>query len=77
MNVKTLYGDVQVKLQGGIGSNEVKSLSNYGINHLPPNDGRKGTHYVKFRVNVPKSLNKDERSLYEQLMTEEERSLQK
>ena len=37
MKVKTLYGDVTIKLPAGTQHDEKKKISNYGIHKLPPN----------------------------------------
>ena len=55
--IKTLYGDVKMKVSPGTQHDERKKISNYGIQKLPPNHHQKGNHYVSFKIVIPKVLN--------------------
>ena len=37
VKVKTLYGDIRMKIDPGTQHNEKKKISNYGVQKLPPN----------------------------------------
>lgn len=37
VNVKTLYGDIRMKVDPGVQHNDKKKISNYGVQKLPPN----------------------------------------
>lgn len=59
--VKTLYGNVTIKIPPGTQHEERKKISNYGIQKLPPNHHQKGNHYVSIKVVIPKKLTDDQR----------------
>jgi len=59
IKVRTLYGDVKMKVPAGTQHDERKKMSNYGVNKLPPNHHNKGNHYVTIKVVVPKKLSPD------------------
>lgn len=71
--VKTLYGNVTIKLPPGTQHEERKKISNYGIQKLPPNHHQKGNHYVTIKVLIPKKLSPDQReAMLEYAKTEKE-----
>lgn len=37
VKVRTLYGDVRMKIDSGTQHNDKKKISNYGVQKLPPN----------------------------------------
>jgi len=55
--IKTLYGDVKLKVSPGTQHDERKKITNYGIPKLPPNHHQKGNHFVTFKIVIPKILN--------------------
>ena len=61
LTVKTLYGNVTIKIPAGTQHEERKKISNYGIQKLPPNHHQKGNHYVSIKVVIPKKLTDDQR----------------
>ena len=71
VEVNTLYGKVQLKVEPGTNSGDKKRLSNYGITHLPPNQSNRGHHVVEFKVVIPKTLTDRQRELFKQLAEEE------
>ena len=56
IKVKTLYGDIKMKIPSGTQHDEKKKMSNYGIQKLPPNNQHKGNHYVQIKITIPKRL---------------------
>ena len=56
LTVKTLYGNITIKIPPGAQHEERKKISNYGIQKLPPNHHQKGNHYVTIKVVIPKKL---------------------
>ena len=64
LSVPLLAGkSVQMKIPAGTQSGDQLRLSGYGL----PKKGGKGDVYVVISVNVPESLNKEERELWEKL----------
>lgn len=63
--VKTLNGDVKVSINPGTQHNEKKRLVNMGISKLPPNHRQKGDHYVSFKIEIPKTINDEQRKAIE------------
>lgn len=57
VKVRTLYGDVRMKIDPGTQHNDKKKVSNYGVTKLPPNHHSKGNQYVTIKVVIPKRLN--------------------
>ncbi len=57
LNVKTLYGDVKMKIDQGTQNEDKKKIANYGVQKLPPNHHQKGNHYVTVKIIIPKKLN--------------------
>jgi len=54
--VKTLYGDIRMKIDPGTNHNDKKKISNYGVQKLPPNHHQKGNQYVTVKILIPKKL---------------------
>ncbi len=69
VSVKTLYGDVKIKIPAGCRDGQVFKIKGKGIPHLG-NEHRKGDHYVQIRIDVPKKLTKKQKDLLEQLQKE-------
>jgi DnaJ-class molecular chaperone len=42
VQVKTLYGDIRMKIDPGTQHNDKKKIANYGVQKLPPNHHQKG-----------------------------------
>lgn len=63
--VKTLYGNVTIKIPPGTQHEERKKISNYGIQKLPPNHHQKGNHYVTIKVVIPKKISFEQREAME------------
>ena len=61
VKVKTLYGDIRMKIDPGTQHSDKKKITNYGVQKLPPNHHQKGNHYVTIKVVIPKNLNKEQR----------------
>jgi molecular chaperone DnaJ len=59
IKVKTLYGDIKMKVDAGSQHSDKKKITNYGVQKLPPNHHQKGNHYVTIKVVIPKKLNKE------------------
>jgi DnaJ-class molecular chaperone len=59
VNVKTLYGDVRMKIAPGTQHDDKQKISNYGIAKLPPNQHEKGNHYVTICIVIPKRLTQE------------------
>jgi molecular chaperone DnaJ len=68
VDVQTLYGDVELKVDAGVDLSVKKRLSKYGVPNLPPNGSKKGNHYVDFMLQIPKKMSADERAIYQELL---------
>lgn len=42
ITIRTLYGDIKMKVDPGTQNDEKKKISNYGVQKLPPNHHQKG-----------------------------------
>lgn len=58
--IKTLTGEIKIDINPGTQHNDRKRLVGAGINKLPPNHRTKGDHYVSFKIEIPKNLNKEQ-----------------
>ena len=65
LSVKTLYGDVKMKIDPGSQNEDKKKIANYGVQKLPPNHHQKGNHYVTVKIIIPKKLNEAQRKAME------------
>ena len=65
LTVKTLYGDVKMKIDPGSQNEDKKKIANYGVQKLPPNHHQKGNHYVTVKIIIPKKLNEAQRKAME------------
>lgn len=61
INVKTVEGDVKLKVPAGTQPNTVIRLSQRGIKHI--RGSGKGDHYVQIKVVVPKNLSSQQKEL--------------
>jgi len=66
--VKTIHGDVKLKIPTGTDSETVFKLKGYGVPRV--GIAGKGDLYVKIIIDTPKKLSKKERELYEELAKE-------
>ena len=69
ISVKTIEGDVKIKVPGGTQPGTLIRLSGRGVPRL--RGGGKGDHYVKVKVVVPKKLGHKEKQILEDLLKEE------
>ncbi len=65
IDVKTLDGEVEVKIPAGIQSGKVLKLKNKGVPVLGHSD--RGDHLITVEVHTPTKLSKKEKQLYKQL----------
>ena len=63
--LRTLRGDVELKVKSGTQPNEQVLLRNRGIHKL--NGGERGHQYVRFIVETPRNLTEEQRELLEEL----------
>lgn len=68
INVKTIYGNVKLKIPAGTQSGKVFKLKSYGMPRL--NTDQKGDHYLKIVLDIPLKLSKKEKELYIELAKE-------
>ena len=68
VEVATLDGTCKIKVPPGTQSHKKTRLKGYGLPHF--NGKGKGDLYVRFVVNIPKKLDKKQRSLLEELVKE-------
>jgi len=66
--VKTIHGDVKLKIPAGTESGQMFKVKGYGVEKTGA--GAKGDHYVKIKVDIPKKLSRKEKQLYEELVKE-------
>ena len=66
--VKTIHGEVQMKIPAGTISDKTFKLKDYGV--VKVGSDQKGDHHVKIKVDIPQKLSKKERQLYEELSKE-------
>lgn len=64
IEVKTIHGKVKLKVPPGTQPGSLIRIKGKGVLTLR---GSAGDHYVRAKVEVPKTLTKDEKKLYEQL----------
>jgi len=73
--VKTVHGEVKLKIPAGTQSHTNFKIKNYGAPKL--NSSVRGDHFVKIVVEIPKKLSRKERDLFEKLATESGVNLKK
>lgn len=64
VEVKTVYGKVKLRIPAGTQPGSLVKIKGRGV---PTLKGGTGDHYVRVRVEVPKTLSQKEKQLYEQL----------
>jgi DnaJ-class molecular chaperone len=67
ITVKTVEGKVNVKVPAGAEPGTLIRIRGKGVASL--RGGEKGSHYVRVRLEVPKTVSAEEKKLYEQLAT--------
>jgi len=65
IKVKTIHGDITLKIPAGTQSKKTFRLKGYGVQKV--NSTQKGDHYVSIEVEIPTKLSKEESDLYMQL----------
>lgn len=70
INIPTLEGDVKVKVATGTGTGDKVTLSGMGMKKLNSRRGNNGDLRVEFKVQMPKSLSPNERTILEMLADE-------
>jgi molecular chaperone DnaJ len=68
IKIKTLEGEVTLKIPAGTQPGKVFKLKSYGVKKLHSEE--KGDHYVKVHVVIPTKLTKKEKALFQQLAEE-------
>ena len=68
IKVKTIHGDVTLKIPASTESGKIFKIKEYGVQKV--GSAIKGDHYVKIIVDIPKKLSKKEKGLYEELTKE-------
>lgn len=63
INVKTIYGDVLLKIPAGTPSGKIFRLKEKGVSFI--NSSKIGDHFVTVEVDVPSKLNKEQRESLE------------
>lgn len=72
ISVSTVDGPVKIKIPAGTQPNTVIRLSQKGINHV--RGAGKGDHYVQVKVNVPKSLTREQKELLQKFDSSKKKS---
>lgn len=67
VEIDTLHGKIEIKIEPGLANSESLRLTNYGIQHLPPNSHIRGHQYVGVQVQIPKILSKRQKKILEEL----------
>jgi molecular chaperone DnaJ len=67
VEIDTLHGKIEIKIEPGLANSETLRLTNYGIQHLPPNSHIRGHQYVDVQVQIPKNLSKRQKKILEEL----------
>lgn len=68
IDVKTIHGQVKLKVPSGTPSGKVFKLKGYGAPRVGTD--HKGDHYVELEVEIPQKLSRKEKELYEALAQE-------
>jgi molecular chaperone DnaJ len=68
IKIKTIYGEVVLKVPAGTQSGKIFKLKDYGMPKL--NSDLKGDHYLKIILETPAKLSRKEKELYAQLAKE-------
>jgi molecular chaperone DnaJ len=65
--IETLHGKIDIKIDAGLNNCENLRLSNYGVQHLPPNHSQRGHHFISFSIHIPKKITNKQRQVLEEL----------
>jgi len=68
ITVKTVYGNIKLKIPAGTQSGKIFKLKGYGMPRL--NTHQKGDNYLKIIVDIPLKLSKKEKELFSELAKE-------
>lgn len=68
VNIKTIDGEVDLKIPPATISGQVFKLKNRGIQHLQSH--HRGDHLVTIQIKIPKNLSRKQRELFEELSKE-------
>lgn len=68
VEIKTVHGNVKLRIPSGTQSHQTFKLKDYGAPEL--NSAKRGDHYVKVVVQIPDKLSAKEKELYSQLAAE-------
>lgn len=68
IEVKTIHGNVKLKIPAGTENGKVFKLKEYGVPIVGTD--KKGDHMVKVVIDIPTKLNRKEKELYEELAKE-------
>lgn len=74
ISVKTIYGNIDVKLNPGTQDGEVKKIHNYGVTKLSPQEDERGNHFARIKIKIPKKINLYQRRIFEELQKFDEDS---
>jgi len=68
ITVKTIHGDVTLKIPAGTEGGKIFKLSGHGVQKV--GSEQKGDHLIKILIKIPTKLSKKEKELYEELSKE-------
>lgn len=77
IDVETLNGTQKITIEPGTQAGDKKRISNSGVTHMPPNQSRRGDHYVNLKIKIPSSLSPQQKELYRQIAEEEQKNPEK
>lgn len=64
ISVETIDGKINVNIPAGSHSGQKLRLKNKG---MPKKDGTRGDHYLKLKIDIPRSMGEEEKQLYEKI----------
>ncbi len=65
MNIKTIYGNVELKINPGTQDGEIKKIPNQGVHKYNSKDDQKGNHLVRIKVKIPKNITPVQKRIFE------------
>ena len=65
--VKTIHGEMEIKISPGTNDGEIKKINNHGVSKLAPNENQRGHHFVKIKIKIPKKINSMQKRIFEEL----------
>ena len=66
VKVRTLVGEIEIKVEKGTQHGDKVKLSNMGIKKVS-NSKHRGNHFVIFNLVIPKNLNEEQSKLFQEL----------